>query len=138
MRCAPDWTLNSKYLAISKTRLTYFGGQLLRAMKVGRSEIGSLIRGVAVLTRCQVGCYDLAKLRVIDGADVIDRSRRKLLTTMLVASDLNQAVILATGEEAAPKGVPSGVKFVDLASPESKHSNEIELRNHANEARCSA
>jgi hypothetical protein len=30
------------------------------------------------------------------------------------------------------------VKFVDLASPESKHNNEIELRNHATEARCSA
>jgi DNA repair exonuclease SbcCD ATPase subunit len=75
---------------------------------------------------------------VIDGADVLDRSRRKLLTSMLVASELNQAVILATGEEAAPKGVPSGVKFVDLASPESKHNNEIELRNHATEARCSA
>jgi len=77
------------------------------------------------------------RFAVIDHADVLDRSRRKLLTSMLVASELNQAVILATGEEAAPKAVPCGVKFVDLASSESKHGNEIELRNHANEARCS-
>jgi DNA repair exonuclease SbcCD ATPase subunit len=74
---------------------------------------------------------------VIDGADVLDRSRRKLLTSMLVASELNQAVILAASEEAAPKAVPSGVKFVDMASPESTHGNEIELRNHANEVHCS-
>src|SRR5260370_1223929 len=60
MRCAPNWTLNSKYLAISKTSFTNFGCQFFRAMEVGSREISSLIRRVAVLTRCQVTCYDLA------------------------------------------------------------------------------
>ena len=51
---------------------------------------------------------------VIDRADVLDRARRKLLTGLLVNSDLDQAIVLATGEEPPPSGVPTGVKFVDL------------------------
>lgn len=64
--CTPGWALNSKYLAISETRLTNFVCQLFRPMKIGRGEIRNLIRGVALLTRCQVACYDLAKLRVTE------------------------------------------------------------------------
>jgi hypothetical protein len=66
MRCVPHWTLDSKYLDISKTSLADFGCQLFSAMEVGSREINRLIRGVAVLARCQVTCYDLAKLRVTE------------------------------------------------------------------------
>ena len=52
---------------------------------------------------------------VIDRADVLDRARRKLLTGLLVNSDLDQAIILATGEEPRPLAVPQGVRFWDLA-----------------------
>jgi len=66
MRCAPDWTLNSKNLDASKTSFTNFGSQFFRAMEVGSREISSLIRRVAVLTRCQVICYNLAKVRITE------------------------------------------------------------------------
>src|SRR5205807_6781477 len=64
MRCAPHWTLNSKYFDITKTGVMNFGCQLFRAMEVGSREISSLIRRVAVLTCRQVTCYDLAKLSI--------------------------------------------------------------------------
>ncbi len=51
---------------------------------------------------------------VIDGADVLDKERRKMLTSLLVKSDLDQSIVLATSEEAAPAIVPEGVKFFDL------------------------
>jgi DNA repair exonuclease SbcCD ATPase subunit len=51
---------------------------------------------------------------VVDRADVLDRARRKLLAGMLVNSDIDQAIVLATGEEPPPLAVPQGVKFVDL------------------------
>jgi len=52
---------------------------------------------------------------VIDRADVLDKEKRKLLTSLLVNSGLDQAIVLATSEEAPPSVVPQGVKFLSLA-----------------------
>jgi DNA repair exonuclease SbcCD ATPase subunit len=54
---------------------------------------------------------------VIDRADVLDKERRKMLAGFLVNSVLDQAIVLATSEEAAPNLVPTGVKFLELAIP---------------------
>ncbi len=51
---------------------------------------------------------------VIDRADVLDKDRRRLLTGLLLKSDLDQAIVLATGEEPSPTAIPPGVKFFDL------------------------
>jgi hypothetical protein len=51
---------------------------------------------------------------LIDRADVLDKERRKLLTGLLLRSDIDQAIVLATGEESPPTAVPQGVKFFDL------------------------
>jgi DNA repair exonuclease SbcCD ATPase subunit len=58
---------------------------------------------------------------VIDRADLLDTERRKMLTGLLVNSDLEQAIVLATGEAGPPSIVPQGVKFLSLVeglSPE--------------------
>ena len=52
---------------------------------------------------------------VIDRADVLDKEKRKLLTSLLVNSGLDQAIVLATSEEAPPSVVPQGVRFLSLA-----------------------
>ena len=54
---------------------------------------------------------------VIDRADVLDKERRRMLANLLMKSDLDQAIILATSEEPAPANVPEGVKFLSLATP---------------------
>jgi hypothetical protein len=51
---------------------------------------------------------------VIDRADVLDKEKRKLLSSLLVNSGLDQAIVLATSEEAPPSTVPQGVKFLNL------------------------
>jgi len=51
---------------------------------------------------------------VIDRADILDKGKRKLLTGLLLNSELEQAVVLATSEEIAPRIVPNGVKFLNL------------------------
>jgi hypothetical protein len=51
---------------------------------------------------------------VIDRADVLDKEKRKMLTCLLVNSELDQAILLATIEEAPPSTVPQGVKFLNL------------------------
>jgi len=51
---------------------------------------------------------------VIDRADVLDRPRRKVLTALLLSGEIEQAIVLATGEDALPSIVPEGVKFFDL------------------------
>ncbi|HEV2395843.1 MAG TPA: hypothetical protein VGS27_02730, partial [Candidatus Sulfotelmatobacter sp.] len=51
---------------------------------------------------------------VIDRADVLDRARRKELTSLLLSSEIEQAIVLATGEEPPPASVPTGVKFFGL------------------------
>lgn len=61
---------------------------------------------------------------VIDRADVLDRARRKILTGLLVNSDLDQAIILATGEEPPPLVVPQGVRFWDLAKAQRQASEQ--------------
>jgi len=52
---------------------------------------------------------------VIDRADVLDKERRKMLTSLLLNSKLDQAIVLATSEEELPSSVPKGVKFLTLA-----------------------
>ncbi|MGH9733002.1 MAG: AAA family ATPase [Candidatus Acidiferrales bacterium] len=51
---------------------------------------------------------------VIDRADMFDKARRKLLTALLLGSDVEQAIVLATTEESVPSQVPEGVKFLNL------------------------
>jgi DNA repair exonuclease SbcCD ATPase subunit len=51
---------------------------------------------------------------VIDRADVLDKDKRKLLTGLLMNSGLDQAIVLATSEEALPLMVPERVKFLSL------------------------
>jgi hypothetical protein len=51
---------------------------------------------------------------VIDRADVLDRAKRKELTSLLLSSEIEQAVVLATGEEPPPASMPVGVRFFDL------------------------
>ena len=51
---------------------------------------------------------------VIDRADVLDKENRKLLTALLSSSTIDQAIVLATGEEGTPSHVPEGVKFLSL------------------------
>lgn len=55
------------------------------------------------------------RLVVIDRADMLDRERRKLLTALLLSSGIEQAIVLATGEEPPPGSTPAGVRFLDLA-----------------------
>jgi hypothetical protein len=51
---------------------------------------------------------------VIDRADVLDKDRRKLLTGLLMNSGLDQAIVLATSDEAPPSIVSQGAKFLNL------------------------
>src|SRR5713226_8432470 len=51
---------------------------------------------------------------VIDRADVLDKEKRKMLTSLLLNSKLDQAIVLATSDEVPPLGVPQGVKFLSL------------------------
>jgi len=55
------------------------------------------------------------RLVVIDRADVLDHGKRKLLTALLLSSNIEQAIVLATGEEGSPSQVPEGVKFLSLS-----------------------
>lgn len=56
-----------------------------------------------------------SRFAVIDRADVLDQQRRRLLTALLLNSNVEQAIVLATGEEPPPAIVPQGVKFLSLA-----------------------
>ena len=55
------------------------------------------------------------RFAVIDRADVLDRARRKVLTALLLSSEIDQAIVFATGEESPPASIPAGVRFFDLA-----------------------
>jgi DNA repair exonuclease SbcCD ATPase subunit len=70
------------------------------------------------------------RFSVIDRADVLDRARRKVLTALLLSSEIEQAIVLATGEEPPPASVPTGVRFFDLAQT----TRSIEA--HSLEAPC--
>ena len=61
---------------------------------------------------------------VIDRADLLDKERRKTLTGLLVNSALDQAIVLATSDEAPPSVVPQGVKFLSLVE-ETKHHEAL-------------
>lgn len=54
------------------------------------------------------------RFAVVDRADVLDRARRRILTALLLSSEIGQAIVLATGEEPPPASIPAGVKFFDL------------------------
>ena len=58
---------------------------------------------------------------VIDRADVLDKEKRKMLTCVLVNSELDQAIVLATSEEAPPLIAPQGVKFLSLTEKTKPH-----------------
>ncbi len=62
---------------------------------------------------------------VIDRADVLDNERRRMLTNLLAKSGLDQAIVLATSEEAPPVSVPEGVKFLSLATPVTAHEPPV-------------
>src|SRR5437660_8767650 len=64
----------------------------------------------------QIALAILTSLRfvVIDRANVLDKERRKMLTSLLVNSGLDQAIVLATSEETAPSVMPHGVRFLGL------------------------
>jgi hypothetical protein len=49
---------------------------------------------------------------VIDRVDVLDKERRKMLTSLLLNSKLDQTIVLATSEKAPPSIMPEGVKFL--------------------------
>ena len=54
---------------------------------------------------------------VTDRADVLDMARRRLLTTLLLSSKVEQAIVLATGDENTLRPLPNGVKFLNLSEP---------------------
>ena len=65
---------------------------------------------------------------VIDRADALDTEKRRMLTGLLMTSGLDQAIILATGEDAPPATLPEGVKFFDLTKlTDSSESGDAEL-----------
>jgi hypothetical protein len=51
---------------------------------------------------------------VIDRADVLNKDKRKLFSGLLMSSGLDQAIVLATSDEAPPSIVSQGVKFLNL------------------------
>ncbi|HEV2618136.1 MAG TPA: AAA family ATPase [Candidatus Acidoferrales bacterium] len=61
---------------------------------------------------------------VIDGADRLDKERRKLLTALLSNSDVEQAIVLATSEEPPPSVLPAGVRFLSLGGG-MKHDQRV-------------
>jgi hypothetical protein len=65
----------------------------------------------------QIALAIMTRLRfaVIDRADVLDKEKRKMLTGLLLNSELEQAIVLATSDEAPPLRVPKGMKFLSLA-----------------------
>jgi RecF/RecN/SMC N terminal domain len=54
------------------------------------------------------------RFAVIDRADLLDKEKRKMLTSLLLNSKLDQAIVLATSEDAPPSIAPQGVKFLSL------------------------
>jgi DNA repair exonuclease SbcCD ATPase subunit len=58
---------------------------------------------------------------VIDRADLLDKERRKMLTGLLMNSQLDQAIVLATGDEVPPSILPQGVKFLALGGGLKQH-----------------
>jgi len=71
----------------------------------------------------QIALAILTGLRfvVIDRADVLDKDKRKLFSGLLMNSGLDQAVVLATSDDAPPSVVPQGVKFLNLIEKTKSH-----------------
>lgn len=51
---------------------------------------------------------------IVDRADALDKEKRKLFTALLLSSNIEQAIVLATAEEDTHPQVPDGVKFLSL------------------------
>ena len=64
---------------------------------------------------------------IVDRADVLDKERRKLLTVLLSNSAVEQAIVLATSEEALPSTVPEGVKFFDLGDVGAEANHVVDV-----------
>ncbi len=69
----------------------------------------------SVAFQCALATATGIRFVVIDRAEILDKQKRKLLTALLLSSNIDQAIVLATGEEGAPPEVPGGVKFLDLS-----------------------
>lgn len=77
------------------------------------------------------------RFAVIDRADVLDRARRKVLTALLLSSEIDQSIVLATGEEPPPASIPAGVKFFDLAqATKSRDAHSLEAPSLPPAQRC--
>jgi len=94
-------------------------------IRVGRSKDNHFAQPLKYLSESeqfrfgvafQIALATMTGLRfvVIDRADVLDKERRKMLTSLLLNSKLDQAIVLATSEDAPPSIVPQGVKFLSL------------------------
>ncbi|MGH7744226.1 MAG: hypothetical protein ACREQ5_05315, partial [Candidatus Dormibacteria bacterium] len=101
-------------ILVSSSRDEHFGLSLKQLSESERFRFGVAF---------QVALAMVAGLRfvVIDRADVMDRERRKMLTGLLMNSGLDQAIVLATSDDAAPSVVPQGVKFLSLTEKTKPH-----------------
>ena len=93
----------------------------IRVTSSNDEQIGLSLKQLSESERFRLGVVfqiALATVRgvrfvVIDLADLLDKERRKL-TGLLLHSDIDQAIVLATGEESPPTAVPPREKFFDL------------------------
>ncbi len=94
-------------IRVNSSKETHFGLSLKHL-----SESEQFRFGVAF----QIALAIVTGLRfvVIDRADLLDKEKRKTLTSLLLNSELEQAIVLATSEDAPPLIVPQGVKFLGL------------------------
>lgn len=74
---------------------------------------------------------------VIDRADLLDNTRRKLLTSLLLSSKLEQAIVLATSEDTQVGSVPDGVKFFELTKVEEPVKSHAAVSRSAAAHNCS-
>ena len=99
------------------------GATTLRLKQLSESE--RLRFGIAFQIALSVATG--IRLVVIDRADMLDKERRRSFTGLLLQSDVDQAIVLATGEELPPSFTPPGVNFVDLTRvKKSAHEQEAE------------
>ncbi|MHB8411223.1 MAG: AAA family ATPase [Candidatus Acidiferrales bacterium] len=92
-------------------RITPHGGSGLTLMQLSESERFRF----SIAFQIALGTVTRLRFVVIDRADLLDMERRRLLTGLLVNSQLDQVIVLATGEGGAPPLVPQGVKFFALS-----------------------
>ena len=94
-------------ILVSTSRDSRFGFSLKHLSESEQFRFGVAFQGaLAMVTGL--------RFVVIDRADVLDKEKRKMLTSLLMNSKLDQAIVLATSEEAPPSIVPQCVKFLSL------------------------